>query len=1069
MTSPGGTEIGRVSIRVTPDTSKFRRQLLAELREATAGVEVEIDVSVDAAGLRQELQAVTRAASAGVDAEIGVDVDQTAVQRIGDQIQAAVRNVRMPDFLGDGGGLGGVMRSVVEHAERIRASLERSVISIREATRTAGNLRSHFQGLQSGAARLGSALRGLRMPDLTRDTVSGVTAFDRFSVAVYTGLTRIGSAVRGGVTTAFTSLSRVGSQVSDAMDQAADSAQNAFRGVSGGARSALSTVGSLVGMFVQLGAVSALLSVAGAAISAAYGAVSAAVAALPSALALVAAPIGAVILGLDGIKDAAKTLEPQFGRLQAAVQRTFRDGLTPVFRELRAVFPALQAGLVGTAQSLTGVATAVARVVTSGPGLQNLRDSFWNINQSINQMAPGVTGLVSGLLQVTAQRSAFDALVGTVNTLGTEFQNSVARMTDASNGASTFDLAMKGLQGTLEAVGRLLVGLVEGGLRVFSTAAPGVNALIDSIGRFLGRFNWERLGVSVGNVFGGLADSINRVPQGTISAIEASFERIGAVFQNAEIQNAITQLINSLPFVINLIADLTQKFISLAAIGAGVAQMIYGVGQAAIGLITMDWGKIVQGTTTAMQGFDTLKAGIAAWGTDTTATVRTTVASWGTAMGEAAGQIVSGGEQWRVNAALAANQAAVALRPPGDADAPAQWYRITQDAAGKASLTPFIGPMAQSAQQAYDSLKPPPGADLSQPWAAGVAPIPGVVQQGLIDVPTVVQGTVDQLAPVVAQAFAGLESHFLVGTAQLANGVRAGGPAISIALTEVIAAAGAAVQNGFANLGGYVTSGMASVAAQVTAGMAGVSAAFSTGWDSVSTNANSAFGRIRDGVAIQVASIGTVVTSGFVAITSSFNNGWISLTVSAQAGMANVERSIRDGMGRSTTAVQDGVRAMLAALAGAEGSFRAAGSNMGAALAAGLRSRTGEVRAAAADLANAAAAATRAAAGIRSPSRVFIELGEYLGEGLAVGMQRSEPLVAAAADNLFSHLNSSRYAASVTEFDASVQHVVENDDFGIDYGRLADAIGIDGARLKLEGNDLWKVVQSQDTRRKRRG
>jgi hypothetical protein len=87
-------------------------------------------------------------------------------------------------------------------------------------------------------------------------------------------------------------------------------------------------------------------------------------------------------------------------------------------------------------------------------------------------------------------------------------------------------------------------------------------------------------------------------------------------------------------------------------------------------------------------------------------------------------------------------------------------------------------------------------------------------------------------------------------------------------------------------------------------------------------------------------------------------------------------------------------------LRSAAADFRAAGANMGQALADGLNSKAGEVEAAAQRLANAAAAAVRAAAGIRSPSRVFIELGEMLSRGLALGIGKSETEAEKAARSL---------------------------------------------------------------------
>lgn len=46
---PGGFSVGRVSIQVVPDTSKFREKLLAELKKEIKGLKVEIPVDVDAA------------------------------------------------------------------------------------------------------------------------------------------------------------------------------------------------------------------------------------------------------------------------------------------------------------------------------------------------------------------------------------------------------------------------------------------------------------------------------------------------------------------------------------------------------------------------------------------------------------------------------------------------------------------------------------------------------------------------------------------------------------------------------------------------------------------------------------------------------------------------------------------------------------------------------------------------------------------------------------------------------------------------------------------------------------
>jgi hypothetical protein len=68
----------------------------------------------------------------------------------------------------------------------------------------------------------------------------------------------------------------------------------------------------------------------------------------------------------------------------------------------------------------------------------------------------------------------------------------------------------------------------------------------------------------------------------------------------------------------------------------------------------------------------------------------------------------------------------------------------------------------------------------------------------------------------------------------------------------------------------------------------------------------------------------------------------------------------------------------------------------------GILSQAGSIAAAAAQVVSQAIAAARAAAQVRSPSRVFMEIGAYMGEGLALGMESAEGRVAAAADRMAS-------------------------------------------------------------------
>lgn len=87
MAGPGGTEVGRVSVRVVPDTDKFRGMLRERLRSINQ--ELQLSVTVDEAKLRADLDRGIRRASVGIRATVPIDfIPGTAELRA--RLQAAV-------------------------------------------------------------------------------------------------------------------------------------------------------------------------------------------------------------------------------------------------------------------------------------------------------------------------------------------------------------------------------------------------------------------------------------------------------------------------------------------------------------------------------------------------------------------------------------------------------------------------------------------------------------------------------------------------------------------------------------------------------------------------------------------------------------------------------------------------------------------------------------------------------------------------------------------------------------------------------------------------------------------
>ena len=79
---------------------------------------------------------------------------------------------------------------------------------------------------------------------------------------------------------------------------------------------------------------------------------------------------------------------------------------------------------------------------------------------------------------------------------------------------------------------------------------------------------------------------------------------------------------------------------------------------------------------------------------------------------------------------------------------------------------------------------------------------------------------------------------------------------------------------------------------------------------------------------------------------------------------------------------------------------QAAGENISVGLANGINARASEAITAAMQLANSVSSIIASSLMIASPSKVMEEYGGYIGQGLAIGMEDTEPLVAGAAGSM---------------------------------------------------------------------
>ncbi|MDM2170812.1 hypothetical protein PP404_05390 [Mycobacteroides abscessus] len=200
----------------------------------------------------------------------------------------------------------------------------------------------------------------------------------------------------------------------------------------------------------------------------AIGLMSGALVALPGILSAVIAPLGAVLMGMQGIKQALVNsgwavfdkkgklkAGEQLAKIQDSVSKVFETGLTPVFNKLLAIIPALQEGFGAIAQGLVGMTDGFVSAITSAKGLDQIKTMFRNIGDALGQAGPGIRDFTAAMLTLSTEFSKkLPGMAQSFNNWAGRVLTWVDKITkvDAS-GLSQFDRAMKGLGDSLKSAG----------------------------------------------------------------------------------------------------------------------------------------------------------------------------------------------------------------------------------------------------------------------------------------------------------------------------------------------------------------------------------------------------------------------------------------------------------------------------------------------------------------------------------------------------------------------------------------------------------------------------------------
>jgi phage-related protein len=200
--------------------------------------------------------------------------------------------------------------------------------------------------------------------------------------------------------------------------------------------------------------------------------------ALPALAAVGGAALGAIALGMDGIKRAFKPLSDDLDNLKAKVSASFESALAPAVAKLPALFAAVQPGLQSMATALGGTVTQLTNMITQGENLAKIRDLFQQTARFIQGMQPGINAFFQGFLNLAS------AVAPQLKELGAALGSILGAVGDAFNRLQSLGLvkpAIDGLAQVFRAIGQLLGPILELFGRLAATLQGPLATVISAI------------------------------------------------------------------------------------------------------------------------------------------------------------------------------------------------------------------------------------------------------------------------------------------------------------------------------------------------------------------------------------------------------------------------------------------------------------------------------------------------------------------------------------------------------------------------------------------------------------
>jgi len=196
---------------------------------------------------------------------------------------------------------------------------------------------------------------------------------------------------------------------------------------------------------------------------------------------------------------------------------------------------------------------------------------------------------------------------------------------------------------------------------------------------------------------------------------------------------------------------------------------------------------------------------------------------------------------------------------------------------------------------------------------------------------------------------------------------------------------------------------------QVVTGV--ISGNWSQVWSGLGNIVSGAWNLIKSVITGALSIVGSVISAALNLIRSIFSGAWNALTGVVSGAWSGITGAISSGVSSAVSFVSGLPGKILSALSSLGSLLISVGTNMMQGLIQGVQAAAGRIKDAVLGPIKDSVEAVKGFLGIHSPSRLFIGIGEFTGQGMAIGLRNTAGLIARASDALIPAIPETAYDA----------------------------------------------------------